>query len=313
MLSSSLFKGIKIRNNCANFSSEETVIILNGLHTGLFFVAFIISVPSLWLNFWYWKIKIKMEINETLFLVFPIVLTLFSCNESFQWVFLYSGSHIGGIACQVVATVREYAMMTLISLTTCFGVHLFIVVLQPKCLKVIDEVKRVRQKKLLTVYLVVSFISPVLFVPWPFVTGNYGSGYFMCWIANVKCKVDLKSVILDQVFLWHAWACVFSVFTILITAFTLFILCHSSGRGNLNVYAMLCFMTVFLMIVVLNIVSDILIWVKPPTLRLLLVVAVFTPLGNAFVNMVNIFRVFHHLRSIPRPIRAFMNGYSTIQ
>ena len=260
--------------------------------------------------------KISTEINESLLLAIPIALTLLAFNESFQWVFLYKGSYIGSIACQLVAAVREYALVTLIPLMTCFGVHLFIVLLQPKCLMVIDEVKRARQKKLLIVYLVVSFVSPVFFVPWPFMTGNYGGADYLCWIAYVECKGGLLSVILDQVLLWHAWAAVFCIFTAIVTVFILFILCQSSGRGNLNMYTMLCFMVVFLIIVVLNIAGAIVAWVDSPslmTLSLTFAIGICTPLGNLFVSVVNIFRVLHHLRSIPRPIRAVVIGYATIQ
>ena len=303
---------IKLQNKCLN-STEETIIILNVLYTGLFIVTFVISIIVLYLNLKHWRIKVAAEINEGLFMAFSIVITLQSSIESFQWVFLYNGYRNGGIACKILAAFREYSLVTFLSLLLCFGVHLLIIVLQPKWLMVIEEVKRRRQKRLLFSYFVIIFGSPVVFVPWPTITGNYGNGDFICWIADAQCNIGLSNVILDQILLWHGWACVACLFTALVTAFILSVLLRSSGRGNCNIYTILCFLIVFLVLVLLNIACAIAVWTQWSAKYLQYVNAICTPLGIALVGVVNIIRIFWSQQHIQRPRHIIVKGYNTIK
>lgn len=217
----------------------------------MFFVSLVISIPTLLLTgYQYFKKAVSIEHSEGLFLMYAIVLLLFSLNESFQWVFQFTSYPAGDFGCKVVAVCREYTLLTLLCLTTCVGVHLCLLIRQTKCLMVIDEIKRKRHKKLLLIYALVTFLLPSMFLPWPFLDDGYGRNDYTCYIIPAGNKG-----IIEQLLMWHLWAYLVWFFTMVVIVQVMHtVWCKSVKKSNLttNSVTLLCIMVVFLFAILIN-------------------------------------------------------------
>ena len=238
-------------------------------------------------------------------MVLSLSLLLVSFIESFQWVFL-SSSHKGKIGCVIVAAFREYALMSLLVVVTCIGIDLCLLVRQPKWLMVIVDIKRKRYRTLLVIYILLTFIFPLLFVPWPFVTHpyGYGSSYYMCWIIPNQCYEHRG--FLEQLLLWHTWAVGVWLFTMVIVVI---VVLHSMRYRRLTTNSATLFsvMVVFIICILINVAEFIvdaatrMYTVYKYRERLLYVSAIGTPLQVIIASLLLIFRAYRrNLKTAPR-------------
>ena len=206
------------------------------VYAGLSFVSFLMNLPPLLLTaFQFCKKNVSIERSEQMFCLASVVLTWFSFVESFQWIFAFSEGVQGNIACQVLGVFREYCGGTLFILIGCVGFHLIVLKRNPKFLMVIDEVKNRRYRQLIYFYSFVTFVVPLLLLPWPWIkykndeANHYGASEYACWISlydrNGNCSnLDyfVQGVIL-QLVLFYFCAFVIAVslaFVILSVTFT---------------------------------------------------------------------------------------------
>lgn len=218
----------------------------------MFSVSLTFTIPTLLLTgYQFFKKAASIEYSEGIFVVLSFVLLLVSLVESFQWAFSYGNN----VECIVVAVFREYALASVLAITTCICIHLCLLTRQPKWLLVIGEIKRRRYQKLLFFYIQVTFILPLLFIPWPFVTNGYGKSYYMCWIMQQQCKSGYSySGVTEQLLLWHLLAALVWLCTMVIIIFVLYSMrCRSCRKLTTNSATLLGIMAAFLIIIVINV------------------------------------------------------------
>eukprot|EP00731_Ephydatia_muelleri_P011731 Em0006g625a len=235
--------------NCSkpsNLYANMSVTKINIVYSSMFTVSLVLNIPAVLLTYQFFKRAVSTEYSDGIYLIISLVLLLLSFIESFQWIFL-SSSETG---CTVLAAFREYGMVSLLVIITCTAIHLLLLVKQPKWLMVIDEIKRRRHRKLLKMYFLVTFLVPLLFVPWPFLTQGYGRSYFVCWIISNQCHEYPHGI--EQFLLWHIGAILVWAFTTLVIAVVVHNMGCCSIKNLTTNFATLLSMMVLLLICILT-------------------------------------------------------------
>ena len=200
--------------------------ITNILYAGLSFLSFIVGLISILLNCcckYCYKYKFKYDPLELFSLV---ICSMHQMVESLQWFALFKYF----IGCTVLGAVREYTLISLLVGLTCLGIHLFILMTQPKCLHVIKEEKQKRYRRIQKLYLIASFLVPIFFVPWPFIKTQYryGKDQYLCWLAdNINCNSTgiTAEYVLGPLLMWHIWAVFVWVMAVAVTIFVFYRYC----------------------------------------------------------------------------------------
>ena len=290
--------------NCSNSSTVTNIQNrINIVYTSMCVASLVISVPTTLLTgHQYFKKTTSVEYSEGIFLLYSFVLMLISFVESFQWVFQFTEHYSGFAGCVVLAACREYVLLTMLFLTACVGIHLGLLVRQPKWLMVIDEVKRKRHRTLLVVYVHVTFILPLLLVPWPFMTQGYGRNDYTCYI--IPHQAYYMAGVIEQLLLWHVWAYLVWIIVMLVILLLLHTMsCHRPSSLTTNATTLLCIMAVFLLAILVNtavFVMDAAITTAQDVycdyLWLVYVEAICTPLQIMIASFVLMFRAYKRNR-----------------
>ena len=225
------------------------------------FVTFIFGLASVLINWCcYFRYKNKYEVDPTerIFFIALVVITAFEFMESFQWFLLLKIS----IPCTVLGAVREYAMISLLVTLICLGIHLCIIMIHPKCLKVIKEEKQRRHTLLQRSYIFATFTIPLLFVPWPFIEMGYGKDEYLCWLAsNQPCNFSDRSVplLIVHLLMWHFWAILAWMFAVAVVVVAIYRYCMHKSASNVttsihshNVCAIIPMLLTFIIIFIAN-------------------------------------------------------------
>lgn len=152
--------------------TENEVMITNIVYSGLSFLSLIIGLVSMLLHKCFYKDKHQSDLIDGILFFVLLGCCFFELCESFQWFLLLKDFYTG---CVVLGAVREYIIIGLLVIITCIGTHLLILIVQPKCLQVIEEVKLQRYRIILRVYIIAAFLVPFFFLPWPFISGMQSS------------------------------------------------------------------------------------------------------------------------------------------
>lgn len=158
---------------------DNQLKIINILYASVSLFSLTTGLISMLINRYYschYKDRHKIDPTEGIFFLFLIGGCNFELSESFQWILLLDNS----VSCSVLGAVREYLSVSMLVIVACLGTHLLILMTQPKCLRVINEEKEKRYKVLQWIYFSASFLIPVVFVPWPFISTKYGKDVYFC-------------------------------------------------------------------------------------------------------------------------------------
>ena len=127
------------------------------------------------------------------------------------------------MGCTVLGVIREYTMISLLVIMVCLGL---ILMTNPKCLQVINEVKLKRYKIIQKIYVVASFLVPIVFVPWPFISVQYGNQGDMCWLHDpISCGDSSLSNIINRLLMWYSWALLVWLYIVAVFANTFYTYC----------------------------------------------------------------------------------------
>lgn len=226
---------------------------LNIMYTTLSLLSFAVGLIALILNRCYYcpyKDKRSSDPTEDVFFIVLVSSCVFELSDCFQW-FVQFDNFVG---CDVLGAIREYAIISLLAVMVCLGTHVLILMWQPKFLSVINEVKAKRHKIIQKIYLVVTFLLPIAFVPWPFIGLQYGKQGYVCWLRKTGCGVSSVSNVLNHLFLWYLWALLAWLFAVAVFALFLCKYCCCARRGastartwrpDLNSTAIMSLLTVF--------------------------------------------------------------------
>ena len=98
---------------------------------------------------------------------------------------------------------------------------ILILMTKPKWLRVINEVKWKRYKIIQKIYVFASFLVPIVFVPWPFISVQYGNQGDMCWLYDPSsCGDRSLSNIVNRLLMWYSWALLVWLYIVAVFAYT---------------------------------------------------------------------------------------------
>ena len=224
-------------------NNTQTLKIANAIYSGLSFISFIISLPTLLLTMFQccWK-NISIERKELVFILSSAVLTLFTLVESFQWILWFNNTdEPGTVACKVLGVFRQYCGVMLFALIGCVGFHLGVLKTTPKWLMVIDEVKERRYRQLVIFYSLITFLVPLLTLPFPFILfqkNHYGTSEYVCWISLYSESCTQKYLIeglIEQGVFFYIWALIIvGILTLVVVFVTVTVYCRSSRQCTTN-------------------------------------------------------------------------------
>ena len=187
--------------------SETQMRMITITYASLSFLSFVIGLIALVLNRYYYcrhKDSHQTDSMEEIFIIVLAISCIFEFSESFQWFALFDDF----VGCTVLGVIREYTLISLQVIMVCLGTHLLILTTKPKCLQVINEVKYKRYKIIQKIYVIASFLVPIIFVPWPFISVQYGKQGLICWLRDPasSCGDSSLSNIVSRLLMWHIWA-----------------------------------------------------------------------------------------------------------
>ena len=280
------------RSWCETTDKELTITSL--VYSGLSFLSLIAALISFILHQCFCREK-PDPINELFsFLMFSCC--SFELCETFQWFILLKDF----VGCEILGAVREYIIISILVIFTCLGAHLLILITQPKCLQVIKEVKQKRYKTLKIIYFFAAYGVPLLFVPWPFIGGHYGSNGYVCWLGyDRQCNSSEVDVvhIMKSMLMWHIWGVVVWLFTVGVISVAFYRCCVrrqcsvTKLRTTSNVNIIITLMIVFITQTVAN--GSHFVWsaiTVQPSFQLAIVAIVFTPLSVMVFSLTLIIR-----------------------
>ena len=122
---------------------------------------------------------------------------------------------------------------------------------KPKCLQVINEVKLKRYKIIQKIYVTVSFLVPVVFVPWPFISVQYGKQGNICWLRDPSsCGDSNLSNIVNHLLMWNIWALLVWLYIVAVFAYIFYTFCShkrsTTRKPDLNSITIILILTVYL-------------------------------------------------------------------
>ena len=235
-------------SDCA--TSDTLMRMITITYTSLSFLSFVIGLIALLLNRCYYcrhKDRHQTDSMEEIVIVVLAIFCIFELSDSFQWFALFDDF----VGCTVLGIIREYAIISLLVIMVCLGTHLLILTTNPKYLQVINEVKLKRYKIIQKIYVLVSFLVPIIFVPWPFISVQYGKQGPVCWLRDPSsCGDSSLSNIVSLLLMWHIWALLVGLYIVAVFAYTFYTYCsHKRGTKwmpDLNSTTIISLLTVFL-------------------------------------------------------------------
>ena len=187
----------------------------------------------------------------------------------------------------------------------CVGVHLFIVSVQPKCLMVIDELKRKRYRRVALGFALTTFLVPLFSIPWPPIVAivssdndaNYGPYDYKCWLSTYRKYTSTSErsnktvAAVEEALMIHFWGLFVSLFGTISVSYAYIVLYCRSSRLTYHVCAVTCGMISVPIVTALNVASYVIVVVRGHVQEveiLLYVTAISTPLlfflaGVAFI------------------------------
>ena len=279
-------------SDCATSDTQLRMITIT--YASLSFLSFVIGLIALVLNRCYYcrhKDTHQTDSMEEIFIIVLAISCIFEFSESFQWFALFDDF----VGCTVLGVIREYTLISLQVIMVCLGTHLLILTTKPKCLQVINEVKYKRYKIIQKIYVIASFLVPIIFVPWPFISVQYGKQGLICWLRDPasSCGDSSLSNIVSRLLMWHIWALLVWLYIVAVFAYTFYTYCShkrsTTWKPDLNSSTIILMLTVYLVELTISFTVLLWGWIKkqyPFTLTVLTVVIIPLTLMIFFIILI---------------------------
>ena len=272
-------------DNGSDCATSDTQLRMSTItYASLSFLSFVIGLIALVLNRCYYcrhRNRHQTDSMEEIFIVVLAIGWIFAFTDSFQWFALFDDF----VGCTVLGVIREYTLISLLVIMVCLGTHLLILMTKPKCLQVINEVKLKRYKIIQKIYVIVSFLVPIIFVPWPFISVQYGNQGFICWLRDPagSCGNSSLSNIVSRLLMWHIWALLVWLYIVAVFAYTFYTYCShkrsTTRKPDLNSITIILILTVYLVELTISFTFLLQGWIqKLYPFTLMVLVAVMIPL-----------------------------------
>eukprot|EP00731_Ephydatia_muelleri_P011730 Em0006g624a len=294
-----------------NTSTPEENLVFTGVQTALYVAAFLISLPlfiiSTYVRF---RKRVSIERTETQFVAVGSVLLVYSFFSSFHWVVLFDTQSAATAGCTAVAVISQYNLLSLLVATTCIGVHLLLLLCQPKCLRVIEEQKRQRYKYFEILYIFLIIFMPLILLPWPFIENLYGKTGHLCWIGiNGNNSTGVLSGFIEQIVLYYLWSFLVFGFTTIVTIVIIFTICrHTARKWSANIYTLLCYIVIFVIVNAIGLAIRVCNWMgcSAHSHRLEHVQSIIFPLRTGLIAAVLLIRVCYIYRNFRKEYKRLI-------
>lgn len=309
-------------NGSACGLSDSEIQIISLTYTGLSFLSLIVGLIALLLNrYYYYRYKERQQIDpmEDIFFTLLAICCIYEFFDCFQWFALLDNF----VGCSVLGAVREYTLISLLVIIVCLGTHLLIVITQPKCLQVINEVKLKRYKLIQRIYVTASFLVPAIFVPWPFLSVSYGKQGYACWLRDTGCGTSGISNVLTRLLMWYFWALLVWLFAVAVFAFSFYTYCshkrRTTWKPDLNSTTIISVLTAFILQLLVSVLLLMWGWIRARRSFILTFLgAVLIPLALMTffiilnIRQVSILRTWHRLERIVNKAKMTTVTYKTV-
>lgn len=299
--------------------TEHQIKAANILYTSLSFGSFMFGLVTVVLTrcyYYHYKDKYPVDPTEGIFFLLLFACTILELVDSFQWVLLLRSS----VPCTVLGAIREYLLISLLVIQICLGIHLFILMTHPKCLRVIKEEKQKRFKLLQRSYMIAASVLPALIVPWPFIEIGYGKDDYLCWLAyDCNASTVSASRVVLRLLMWHFWAVLVWMFAVIMFIIAVYHYCTSKsaveGTKSKRSHNVVCTIVLLLLIFIINVAANgvLFIWgfitgkiSYPATLQ----AAILTPLMIMVYALILTIRQVKFIMSKSREILSTANASS---
>eukprot|EP00731_Ephydatia_muelleri_P011721 Em0006g615a len=218
-------------DHCYNFTNE-LFLAANSTRSLLSLISVLISIPVIALRIAQcYKRSDLIKHTDRLMVYACIATTLYASVESIQFVRIWNWD----VACTVVGMFVEYTSVSVLVITACIGGHLMVLIWQTRCMKrAPDNTDKYKRHEVIYVFL--TFLLPLLFIPWPFIHASYGQSGAFCWIsfANDDCKPDWNHLVIT-IMLYYVWMVMVGPFTLVVAVTVVATLCLHVETSSLLV------------------------------------------------------------------------------
>lgn len=273
-------------NHCYNFTSQ-LFLAANSTRSLLSLISVLISILVLTLRILQcYRRSDLMKHTDRLMVYACVTTTLYASFESVQFVRILNWD----TACTVVGALVEYTSVSVLVITACIGCHLLVLLCQTRCMKVAPD-NADKYKRHEVVYVLLTFLLPLLLVPWPFLSvsgSGYGKSGAFCWINfdDGYCRPVWKSVML-LVMLYYVWIAIVGPFTLVVVVTVIATLClRKSQKVRCSTYAILVYMMAFLVSLLVNVIGGGLLLKDSSAVHYLMVQVVSEPFFTLFTTAI---------------------------
>ena len=268
-------------SECATFKTQMSMVTIT--YASLSFLSFVIGLIALVLNRCYYcrhNDRHQTDPMEEIFIVGLAISCIFEFSESFQWFALFDDF----VGCTVLGVIKQYTLISLLVIMVCLGTHLLILMTKPKCLRVINEVKLKRYKIIQKIYVIASFLVPIVFLPWPFISVQYGNQGDLCWLHDPSsCGDRSLSNIINRLLMWYSWALLVWLYIVAVFAYTFYTYCShkrsTTRKPDSNSITIILILTVYLVELAFSLAGLLHRWIKKQySFPLTVLMVVITPL-----------------------------------
>ena len=270
-------------DHCYNFT-DELFLAANSTRSLLSLISVLISIPVIALRIAQcYKRSDLIKHTDRLMVYACIATTLYASVESIQFVRIWNWD----VACTVVGMFVEYTSVSVLVITACIGGHLMVLIWQTRCMKrAPDNTDKYKRHEVIYVFL--TFLLPLLFIPWPFIHASYGQSGAFCWIsfANDDCKLDWNHLVIT-IMLYYVWMIMVGPFTLVVAVTVVATLClRKSQKVRCSTYAVLFYMMAFFMSFLVNIIGGVLLLNDTSTVSYLMIQVISEPFFTIFTTAI---------------------------
>ena len=150
--------------------------------------SFVISLPGVFLGLHQYCVKNRLSAlrTERLLLYLAFVAFSFSFLGCFQWIAVFvDDSSVAATGCTVLGYLWFLVGIFFLMITSCIGLHFFLLVCRPKCLRVTNDELTRTSKRMEFVYVGLSGLVAIVCSPWPFFKNVFGYNQWICWIITI--------------------------------------------------------------------------------------------------------------------------------
>jgi hypothetical protein len=209
--------------------------------------------------------KYDINVNMMLYLLVPSNLYLVAVIAQIITIYTpYFDPQGFAIGCQFLSVFTLYFDWMLMMTTCCIVIQLLIFYLfQPSRLRQNTLETQKLLRKIEFCYILSVLVIPLLFLPWPFITNQYGQDGTWCFIKtfnDTNCGISINGIV-EDISLWYIWKLclmIFMLFSLILIVCLKWKILVGKKKKRRILMAYLVYLTLHLLLVCIDIIIIIL-------------------------------------------------------